>query len=75
VETVTVPWHLASTDLLFEAELQAGVRIGAILRAQPPEQLEQIRAAIGNEVARYVYDGGFTLPIVARLISARVTAE
>jgi hypothetical protein len=50
------------------------VRTGAILRAQPPERLEKIRAAIGNAVARYAADGGFTLPIAARLISAQATA-
>jgi hypothetical protein len=74
VETVTVPWHLPTADLLFEAELRAGVRTGAILRAQLPERLEKIRAAIGNAVARYAADGGFTLPIAARLISAQATA-
>ena len=70
-ETVTVRWRLAGADMLFEAELRAGVRTGAILRAQPPERLEQIRAAIGNEVERYADDDGFTLPIAARLISAQ----
>ncbi len=74
VETVTVPRHLPTADPLFEAELRAGVRTGAILRAQPPERLEKIRAAIGNAIARYAADGDFTLPIAARLISAQATA-
>jgi SAM-dependent methyltransferase len=74
VETMTVPWHLPAANLLFEAELRAGVRTGAVLRAQPPERLEQIRAAIADEVRRHADNGGFTLPIAARVISAQAAA-
>ena len=42
IETVTVPWRLPAAELLFEAELRAGVRTGAILRAQPTGRLEAI---------------------------------
>jgi SAM-dependent methyltransferase len=74
-ETVTVPWRVPTAELLFEAQLRAGVRIGAVLRAQPPERLEAIRAAIVDGVRRYADGGEFTLPIVARVISARAGAE
>jgi SAM-dependent methyltransferase len=74
VETVTVQWQLPTAERLVAAELRAGVRTGAILRAQPPERLQQIRAAIVEKVARYADNGGFMLPIVARVIHARSAA-
>jgi hypothetical protein len=73
VETVILPWHLPTADLPFEAELRAGVRTGAILRAQPPERVEQIRAAVNDVAGRYAVNGGFTLPIAAQVISAQST--
>jgi SAM-dependent methyltransferase len=70
LETVTVPWRVPTAELLFEAELHAGVRTSAVLRAQPPERLEAIRTAIVEGVRRYADRDGFVLPIVARVISA-----
>jgi hypothetical protein len=49
----------------------AGVHTGAILRAQPAGRLEAIRTAIVDGVRRYADEGGFTLPLVARAISAQ----
>lgn len=69
-ETVTVPWRVPTAELLFEAELHAGVRISAVLRAQPPERLEAIRAAMAEGV-RYADGAGFALPIAARVVAAR----
>jgi SAM-dependent methyltransferase len=74
-QTVTAPWHINSDELLFQAEIDAGVRIGTVIRAQPPERLEAIRAAIVDGVRRYADGDGFTLPIVARVISARVQPD
>jgi SAM-dependent methyltransferase len=74
-ETVTVPWRVPTAELLFEAQLRAGVRIGAVLRAQPPERLEAIRAAIVEGVRRYADGDEFELPIVARVISAAAGAD
>jgi len=70
-ETVTVPWRVPTAELLFEAELHAGVRISAVLRAQPPERLEAIRAAMAEGVRRYADGAGFALPIAARVVAAR----
>lgn len=70
METVVVPWRVPTAELLFEAELEAGVRTSAVLRAQPPERLDAIRTAIVEGVRRYGDGDGFVLPTVARVISA-----
>jgi hypothetical protein len=71
-ELVTAPWHASTPELLFDAELHAGVRTSAVLRAQPPERLEAIRAAIAGDVRRHADgDGGFTMPVAALVVSAR----
>ena len=46
VETVAPVWRVPIAEHLFEADLYAGVRIGSVLRAQPPERLQAIRDAI-----------------------------
>ena len=61
---------MPTAELLFDAELEAGVRTSAVLRAQPPERLEAIRTAIVEGVRRYADGDGFSLPIVARVISS-----
>jgi SAM-dependent methyltransferase len=71
VETVTAPWRTPTADLLFEAHMHAGLREGTVLRAQPPERLEAIRAAIVDGVSRYAEGDEFVMPIVARVVSAR----
>jgi SAM-dependent methyltransferase len=70
IDTVTVVWRVPSADFLFQAQLHAGVRTGAALRAQPPERLEAIGAAMADAVERYADGDAFALPISARLISA-----
>jgi hypothetical protein len=74
-ETVTVLWRVPTAELLFEAELHAGVRNSAVLRAQPPERLQAIRAAMAEGVRRYADGEAFTLPIVARVVSAAAPAR
>jgi SAM-dependent methyltransferase len=69
-DTVTALWRAPTAELLFEAELHAGVRTSAVLRAQPPERLEAIRTAMAEGVRRYADGEEFALPIVARVISA-----
>jgi SAM-dependent methyltransferase len=69
-DTVRVPWRVPTAELLFDAQLNAGVRVAAVLRAQPPDRLEAIRAAIVEGVRRYAEGDGFTLPIAARVVSA-----
>jgi SAM-dependent methyltransferase len=70
LETVSFAWRVATAELLFEAELHAGVRTSAVLRGQSPERLGAIRDAIVAGVRRYADGDGFALPIVARVISA-----
>jgi hypothetical protein len=71
MDTVTRLWRVPSADFLFEAQLHAGVRTAPVLRAQPPERLEAIRAAMAGAVRRNADGDAFVLPIAARLISAR----
>jgi SAM-dependent methyltransferase len=73
MDTVTALWRVPSADFLFEAQLHAGVRTAAVLRAQPPERLEAIRAAMADGVRRYADGDAFALPIAARLISVRAS--
>jgi SAM-dependent methyltransferase len=73
IDTVTALWRVPSADFLFEAQLHAGVRTAAVLRAQPPERLEAIRTAMADAVRRYADGDAFALPIAARLISARAS--
>ena len=72
MDTLTKQWSVPTEDLLFEAELHAGVRTAAVLRAQPPERLDAIRAAMVDGVRRFADGEQFTLPIVARVVSAQV---
>jgi SAM-dependent methyltransferase len=73
MNTVTALWRVSSADFLFQAQLHAGVRTAAVLRAQPPDRLEAIRAAMADAVRRYAEGEEFALPIAARLISARAS--
>jgi SAM-dependent methyltransferase len=70
IGTIMVRWRTPTPELLFEAELHAGVRTGTVLRAQPPDRLEAIRTAIVAGVRRYADGDEFALPIVARLVAA-----
>jgi SAM-dependent methyltransferase len=69
-DTVIASWRVPSADFLFDAQLHAGVRTAAVLRAQPPDRLEAIRVAMADAVRRYADHDAFALPIAARLISA-----
>jgi SAM-dependent methyltransferase len=73
IDTVTALWRVPSADFLFEAQLHAGVRTAAVLRAQPPERLDAIRTAMADAVRRYADGDAFALPIAARLVSARAS--
>src|SRR5215217_5585212 len=73
MDTVTALWRVPNADFLFQAQLHAGVRTAAVLRAQPPERLEAIRAGMADAVRGYADGDAFALPIAARLISARAS--
>jgi SAM-dependent methyltransferase len=70
VQTVTGVVRFRSAELLFEAELHAGVRTSAVLRGQPADRLKAIRSAIVEGVRRYADGDEFALPMAARVISA-----
>jgi SAM-dependent methyltransferase len=69
-EAISYPWRVSTAELLFEAELHAGVRTAAVLRAQSLERLEAIGEAMAAGVRRHADGDGFVLPIVARVASA-----
>jgi SAM-dependent methyltransferase len=70
VDTVNAVLRVPTAELLFEAHVHAGVRVAAVLRGQPPDRLEAIRAAIVDAVRGYADGEEFALPIVARVFSA-----
>jgi len=71
-DVVMVPqmWRLASRDALFEVMQGGTVRTAGLLRAQTPEALGAIRAAIREALAPYERDGAVELPMPAVLASA-----
>ena len=73
IDTVSALWRVPSADFLFEAQLNAGVRTAAVLRAQPPDRLEAIRVVMADAVRGYADGEEFALPIAARLISSRAS--
>ena len=70
VQELPLRWRLTSADALFEALSRGGVRTAAVLRAQTPEALAAIRAAVREGVQSYADDGGFIVPMPAVLASA-----
>ena len=69
VEQLPLTWHLTSADAVFDALSRGGVRTAAVLRAQTPDALAAIRAAVGRGVETYARDGGFAVPMPAVLAS------
>jgi hypothetical protein len=69
-ETVTVPWHVPTAELLYEAQVDAGVLVAGVIRGQTPERQAAIRDAIAEGVRGYPDGDGFTLQIAARVLSA-----
>jgi ubiquinone/menaquinone biosynthesis C-methylase UbiE len=76
VEVAPLPlvWELTTPDAAFVAVSQGGVRTAAVLRAQSPEALEQIRAAVRHGVESFrSADGTFSLPMLVVLASGKKT--
>jgi SAM-dependent methyltransferase len=73
VRLLPLTWRLQSADAVFDAVSHGGVRTAAVLRAQTPEALDKIRAAIRRGVERYACDGEFVVPMPAVLASATRT--
>ena len=70
VRTLQLTWRLSSVEGVFEAVSQGGVRTSALLRAQTPEALAAIRAAVRHGVEGCARDGAFVVPMPAVLASA-----
>ena len=70
VRTLPLTWRLSSPEGAFDAVSRGGVRTSALLRAQTPEALDAIRAAVRRGVEGYAKDGLFLLPMPAVLASA-----
>lgn len=71
VRELPLAWRVTSADAVFDALSKGGVRTAAVLRAQTPEALAAIRAAVRRGVEAYARDGGFVLPMPAVLASGR----
>src|SRR5712692_2796284 len=70
VGTLRLTWEMTSPDTVFEAVSHGGVRTAAVLRAQTPGALEQIRAAVRRGVEAYwSRDGTFAVPMLVVLAS------
>jgi SAM-dependent methyltransferase len=69
VRTLPLTWRLARADGALDALTRGGVRTAAVLRAQTPEALAAIRAAVRRSVEAYARDGQFVVPMPAVLAS------
>lgn len=65
-----ISWELTSADGVYDALSRGGVRTAAVLRAQTPDALTAIRAAIRRSAERYKKDDRIVLPMPAILASA-----
>lgn len=70
VATLPLAWRLESADELFEILLRSTVRNGAMLRAQTPEALAAIRAAVREGALACEREGKYEIPMSAVLASA-----
>lgn len=66
--TQMVEWRLPSASYLFDAECNAGVRTGGLLKQQSPERLDAIRQAIEEGVKHYAKGDGFAVPFAANIV-------
>lgn len=64
-------WLLRDADMLFQAELRAGVRTTALLARQTPERLAAVRAAMAAGVKGFAVPGGYAIPMTALMLTAR----
>jgi len=71
VQTLPLVWRLVSADAVFDALSRGGVRTAAVLRAQTPEAIEAIRAAVRRNLEQYRRsDGAYVVPMPAVLAAA-----
>ena len=70
VTACPVLWNAPSADAVFDVFLHGTVRLGGLLRAQPPELLAGVREIFGRLVEPHRVAGGITLPMQAVISSA-----
>lgn|SRR5262249_17159422 len=71
VEMLRLTWRLQSADEVFAAIALGGVRTAAVLRAQAPDAIAQIRESVRHGVESYwTKDGAFEVPMLSVLASA-----
>lgn len=71
ITKIPMKWQLASGDDYFDAFYTGTPRTGGTLRAQPPENLERIKAAATKAAAGYDGDWGLQIPMMAVVVSAQ----
>jgi ubiquinone/menaquinone biosynthesis C-methylase UbiE len=71
VTTVPQTWRGPSADAWVDALARGTVRTAALIRAQPPEVLESIRAFVRDAARPYERDGGIEIPMAAVLAAGR----
>ena len=65
-------WRLTSADEVFAAIAMGGVRTAAVLRAQTPDAIAQIRESVRHGVESYwTNEGAFEVPMLSVLASAK----
>ena len=67
--TVTATWQVPTTDFVFAAERDAGVRTAALLAAQSPAVCAAIEAQLAAGLTPFRNAGGFAIPYAAHVIS------
>jgi ubiquinone/menaquinone biosynthesis C-methylase UbiE len=72
IQVTQVPqvWRMASAQALFDTMLKGTVRIAALLRAQRPEALAHIQAAVRDAAERFRVGEGIELAMPSVLASA-----
>jgi SAM-dependent methyltransferase len=70
VTKVPQVWRVASPDALLDMIMKGTVRAAALLRAQTPAALADIREAVGQGVAAQARDGAFELMMPAVVAAA-----
>jgi ubiquinone/menaquinone biosynthesis C-methylase UbiE len=66
-EYVPQVWRVTAPESILEAFQRATVRMRALLQAQSPEQMAQIRAAVREEISAYRQGDSYELPMPALL--------
>lgn len=69
LEEVRFTQRFTSPEAMRLGMLDAGVRLGLILKAQPAEALRLLDANVDARLQRFAVDGGIDVPVVVQLVS------